>query len=323
LFAASNATRLLFRQLEQLAPSGATILFLGETGVGKSGCAAAVHKLSGRSGPFEEINCASLRPELAESKLFGHERGAFTGAIERHLGLVEVAEGGTLFLDEFGELPLETQAKLLTFIETRRFRRIGENRVRTANVRIIAATNCDPVEAIRCGVIREDLYRRIATPAVEIPALRARREEIPLLVSRRLGVHANQRRWLTPAVLHALSVRPWTGNVRELFEVVDALKRVPQHAEYVDVGFLQELVRDAIDTDARITVPESIPDDIRKALLVAHALLAEHGEFSRALFTKRMRIPTRTSQRLLNELVERGFLAKRGHGKATKFVAPA
>jgi PAS domain S-box-containing protein len=200
----------------------ATVLLLGETGVGKGWLARRIHAQSPRSGnPFFEVNCASLSAQLVESELFGHERGAFTGATSQKRGLVEVCEGGTLFLDEIGELPLPVQAQLLTFLDTREFRRVGGTRTLHADVRILAATNVDLKKAADRGAFRRDLYYRLSVVPIEVPPLRERREEIPQLarsladdLSKRAS--AGRRPALNRRVVGALAKYDWPGNVREL-----------------------------------------------------------------------------------------------------------
>ena len=199
----------------------ATVLVLGETGVGKSWLARRIHAKSPRAQrPFFEVNCASLGPQLVESELFGHERGAFTGAVSQKRGIVEVAEGGTLFLDEIAELPPTVQAQLLTFLDTRSFRRVGGMRPMRADVRVIAATNVDLKSMCDRGAFRRDLYYRLSVVPIEVPPLRDRREEIPELariVLEDLAVRSARRRiHLDRAFSEALTRYDWPGNVREL-----------------------------------------------------------------------------------------------------------
>jgi PAS domain S-box-containing protein len=207
---------------ELVAQNGrATVLLLGETGVGKSWLARQIHQGSPRRDePFFEINCAGLAPQLVESELFGHERGAFTGATSQKRGLVETAEGGTLFLDEIAELSMAAQAQLLTFLDTRRFRRVGGTRALEADVRLVAATNADLKLAADEGRFRRDLYYRLSVVPIRIPALRERREDIEALareilaeLGRRGG---NMRADLTGDAVRVLEDYAWPGNIREL-----------------------------------------------------------------------------------------------------------
>jgi two-component system response regulator HydG len=214
------------RMLEALAHADlaaqnrdATVLLLGETGVGKSWVARRIHQSSPRADrPFFEINCAALAPQLVESELFGHERGAFTGAGGQKRGLVETAEGGTLFLDEVGELTLAVQAQLLTFIDTRAFRRVGGNRTMTADVRLVAATNVDLRAAVDGGRFRRDLYYRLSVVPITIPPLRERTEEVPVLADRLLTqlVRRGGPVRVTERALQSLALHDWPGNIREL-----------------------------------------------------------------------------------------------------------
>src|SRR5262249_22114090 len=205
----------------------ATVLLLGETGVGKGWLARRIHAQSPRADkPFLEVNCASLSPQLVESELFGHERGAFTGAAAPKRGIVEAAEGGTLLLDEIGELPLAVEAQLLTFLDGHSFRRVGGTRALTANVRLLAATNVDLQKAVARGVFRRDLYYRLSVMPIEVPPLRERREEIPQLA--RTLASTLVRRFSGPRrvvlgrlVLRALARYDWPGNVRELRNVLE------------------------------------------------------------------------------------------------------
>lgn len=203
----------LFRRLKLAAQSEATVLVLGETGTGKELVAEAVHTASTRSkGPFVVVDCATLSPSLLEAELFGHVRGAFTGAVSDRAGAFEAATGGTVFLDEIGELPIELQPKLLRVLESRRVRRVGENRVRQVDVRFVAATHRDLMRMVAEGRFREDLYFRLSVLVLKIPPLRQRRDDIPTLIRR---FAAKPALW-TGSALQQVRDRSWTGNVREL-----------------------------------------------------------------------------------------------------------
>lgn len=213
---------------ELVAKDGiAAVMLLGETGVGKGWLARRIHETSPRAArPYVEINCASLSPQLVESELFGHERGAFTGATAMTRGLVEAADGGTLFLDEVAELPLAVQAKLLTFLDERRFRRVGGTRVMSVDVRLIAATNVDLLSRVRRGEFRKDLFYRLSVVPLSVPPLRERRDEIRGLAQTILSELATRspRRAgadLGEGVLEALDAHDWPGNVRELRNVLE------------------------------------------------------------------------------------------------------
>ncbi|NKB72829.1 MAG: AAA domain-containing protein [Candidatus Latescibacteria bacterium] len=217
----SPALRRVQSQLAQAAPTDVTMLILGETGTGKGLAARQVHHLSPRqSGPFIPVNCAGLPFGLIESELFGHEKGAFTGATHRKLGKVELAQGGTLFLDEIGDLALEAQVKLLNVLEDHRFERVGGSQTLTADVRILAATNRRLEAMVAAGTFREDLYFRLRVFEVHLPPLRQRREDIQQLANyfmERMAAHLNKPVTpLAPEVVTALQAYDWPGNVREL-----------------------------------------------------------------------------------------------------------
>jgi DNA-binding NtrC family response regulator len=221
LVGSSLPLRAAFAVLEKAAASSVTVLLTGESGTGKSEAAELLHERSGRaSRPFRVVDCAAVPANLLESELFGHERGAFTGAIQRRVGVFEEADGGTVFLDEVGELPPELQPKLLRVLEAREVRRVGSNRHVPVDVRVIAATNRDLRAEVNVGRFRPDLYFRLAVLTVRLPALRERPGDIPLIARQLLGrltLDEETRRALTdPAFLARLQLSPWAGNVREL-----------------------------------------------------------------------------------------------------------
>jgi len=224
LLGKSPAMQQVFSLIEKVAPAEGSVLIEGETGTGKELIALAIHRESSRmDGPFVPINCASLPEGLLESELFGHARGAFTGAERDKQGLFVAADGGTLFLDEIGEMPPTIQAKLLRAIQERRVRPLGRTTDIPFNVRIVAATNRDLREAARDGRFRQDIYYRLATFQIFVPPLRERREDIPLLVETFVAQHAAQGRdgFFPPEVLRALVDYSWPGNVRELRNLVE------------------------------------------------------------------------------------------------------
>jgi DNA-binding NtrC family response regulator len=213
------AMRRIFGLLERIAPTSATVLLTGETGTGKDGLARSIHAASARrDGPFEIVDCGAIHESLITSELFGHERGAFTGAVSSRAGAFERAAGGTIFLDEIGELPMDLQPKLLRVLEAREFRRVGGTKAIPADVRIVAATTRDLAADVADGRFRQDLYFRLAVVAVHVPPLCQRLEDIPLLVERLLGANGLG---VPPEVLAALKAYDWPGNVRELRNVLE------------------------------------------------------------------------------------------------------
>jgi DNA-binding NtrC family response regulator len=227
LVGGSAAFRKLIENVERIARSGATTLVLGETGVGKDVVATLLHARSSRSeAPFVVVDCAALHEELLQSEIFGHERGAFTGANRLKHGLFEVANGGTIFLDEIGDISLDVQAKLLRVLETGRFRRVGGTEEIAVDVRVVAATNRDLRQAISRGHFRQDLFYRLATFVVEIPPLRQRPEDIRLLLehfTEQFNLRFSLSKRIGEGAMAALMEHPWPGNVRELIHVLEQL----------------------------------------------------------------------------------------------------
>ena len=219
----SAAMQAALRIVERVAPTDSAVLILGDSGTGKELVARAIHELSHRAQrPFVPIHCGALPREVFESELFGHEKGAFTGAVGTKPGLVELADGGTLFLDEIGEMEPDSQVKVLRALETGTFFRVGGTRPRRVDVRLVAATNRDLAEAMKTGAFRQDLYFRINTIAVKLPPLRERREDIALLATHFVGTTAAYGvKRLSPRVLAALEAYDWPGNVRELLHAIE------------------------------------------------------------------------------------------------------
>jgi DNA-binding NtrC family response regulator len=222
----SPAARRVVELALKVARSDSTVLLLGESGAGKELVASAIHRASRRArGPFVCVNCAALTESVLESELFGHEKGAFTGAVERRVGRFELADGGTLFLDEVGEISLANQAKFLRALEQRRFERVGGTRPVSVDVRVIAATNRDLDAMMRRGEFREDLFYRLSVVQIGVPPLRDRLEDVPLLAEHFLSKFRFQMgrrvRGFAPEALAALSRYPWPGNVRELRNAIE------------------------------------------------------------------------------------------------------
>jgi transcriptional regulator with PAS, ATPase and Fis domain len=219
---ASAEIRRVYAILERVAPTDATILIQGETGTGKEALALAIHEASERAdGPFIAVDCGAIAENLFESELFGHVRGAFSGAVIDRTGLFEQANGGTLFLDEIGELPLSLQPKLLRVLEMREIRRVGASTTRRVDVRVLAATNRMVARQVNEGTFREDLYYRLAVLEVIIPPLRARREDIPPLAAHFYRTFSGRNDALPPEFLATLAARAWPGNVRELRNFIE------------------------------------------------------------------------------------------------------
>lgn len=222
----SPAVQALLLRVAKVAPTDSTVLISGETGTGKELIARAIHKRSRRAGhAFVSVNCAAIPPSLIASELFGHEKGAFTGAIQRRLGRFELAEGGTIFLDEIGELPAETQISLLRVLQEREFERVGGSKIIRADVRVIAATNRDLRAAIDAGTFRSDLYYRFNVFPIEVPPLRKRKQDIPLLVGYFIDRYSSKTgkkiRTIDSPTLERLTAYAWPGNVRELQNVIE------------------------------------------------------------------------------------------------------
>ena len=222
----SRALELVLEQVEQVAPTDSTVLVQGETGTGKELVARALHNLSSRCGrPFIKLNCAAIPFDLLESELFGHEKGAFTGAIAQKIGRFELADKGTLFLDEVGDIPLALQPKLLRVLQEQEFERLGSGRTHQVDVRLVAATHRNLVEMVKRNEFRSDLYYRLNVFPIPLPPLRARREDIPALVehfveiyARRMGKQIDQ---IPPETMSELISYAWPGNIRELQNFIE------------------------------------------------------------------------------------------------------
>jgi formate hydrogenlyase transcriptional activator len=222
----SAALESVLNQVEQVAPTDSTVLIEGETGTGKELIAHAIHNASQRCGrAFIKLNCAAIPLDLLESELFGHEKGAFTGAIAQKIGRFEMADKGTLFLDEVGDIPPALQPKLLRVLQEQQFERLGSGRTHQVDVRLVAATNRDLVKMVACGQFRSDLYYRLNVFPIVLPALRERREDIPALVNhfvklfnRRMGKQVDS---VPPETMAAFQWYSWPGNIRELQNLVE------------------------------------------------------------------------------------------------------
>jgi DNA-binding NtrC family response regulator len=319
----SAAMQLLFRRIERVAPIDVPVLIHGESGTGKELVARAIQRLSARrERRFEIVNCGALPRELLLSELFGHERGAFTSAVVRKVGLLAVANAGTLFLDEIGELPPEAQAMLLRFLQEGEVRPVGSTETARVNVRLIAATHRD-LEAMKAqGSFREDLYYRLRRVVLEVPPLRARREDLSLLVehtrrevNRRYGLAIDG---VAPPALSALERAPWPGNVRELEAVVEQAM-IFRGSGWVNLADLDlpapASIGDSADR-ADVLMGEPLTWCQEQALSIASGGM---GVRRRDLMG-RCRISREAARRHLTSLVSRGLLRRVGRGRATRYV---
>jgi sigma-54 dependent transcriptional regulator, flagellar regulatory protein len=312
----SPVMRHIRRMVAKVAPHDTTVLITGESGTGKEVIAQQIHAQSPRAGqPFVAINCGAIPAELLESELFGHEKGAFTGAITQRKGRFEMAEGGTLFLDEIGDMPLPMQVKLLRVLQERSFERVGGGRTIACDVRIIAATHRDLEQTVADGDFREDLFYRLAVFPIETPALRDRIDDLPILVdtlTERLAAQGRPSVKLDDAAMAALSRHLWPGNVRELANVLErvavtALGTVaaledlpPRYRIQADAQVVAEvnppadaeivLPEDGLDLREHLAVIESAL--IRQALVQAQGVVAHAAQklcISRTTLIERMR----------------------------------
>ena len=283
LISKDGKMRAVFNLIEKVASTNSPVLIIGETGSGKELVARAVHERSNRSGsPFIAINCAVLSENLLESELFGHEKGAYTGAVSRKHGLFEVANNGTIFLDEIVDMPQKVQAKLLRALETKTFRRVGGTRDIHVDVRILSASATDLGKALENTVFRKDLYYRLSTVIIDIPPLRDRRDNIPLLVDfflRRLERAAGKRTVsVRDSAMDALTTFHWPGNVRELEHVVERAY-VLSEGDSIGTDDLPERLRRA---DRAKSPEELVPLEEIERRYIAKVLKQTGGNRTRA-----------------------------------------
>jgi len=284
----SQVMRQIYTTIEQVASSAVSVLITGESGTGKEVVAQTIHQLSPRaSRPFVAINCSAIPESLMESELFGHERGAFTGAIAKREGCFELASTGTLFLDEIAEMPVMLQAKLLRVLEERKVRRLGSAKEVPIDVRVLAATNKDPHDAVRAGEFREDLLYRLNVIHVKLPPLRERREDIPLLtefivkdLSQR---HDRPTKLVSSEVLEIFSRYPWPGNVRELRNVVEHAVIVCD-SQRIEKQHLSPQMFDgrSLKNEDSITLPVPISLDEAEHQLILKTLIKTNNNKTRA-----------------------------------------
>ena len=298
----STAFQRMLSLMNRVAPSEASVLLLGESGTGKELVAQALHRASARqSGPMVVVDCASLPESLFEAELFGHERGAFTGASAARRGLVESASGGTLFLDEVGDIPLGMQVKLLRLLESGTYRRVGSSDLRHADIRLVSATHRDLPQRVRDGLFRQDLYFRIATFPIRLPSLRERRADVPLLAGSMLARLAGARAIrLTDAAMVRLSTHDFPGNIRELRNLLERALLLTDgdviSAETLDAALALES-EPAVLTQP--VAPRSRPRAWSDEDLLRHAA-AHHG--SRRELAQQLGISERSLYRKLRSL---------------------
>lgn len=281
----------IFRLIELVAPSTASVLITGASGTGKELVARTIHELSPRkSKPFIAINCAAIPETLIESEIFGHEKGAFTGALERRTGCFELAEGGTLLLDEIGEMPIATQAKLLRVLEDRKLRRLGSKVETTVDVRVLAATNKVPDDAVARGELRNDLYYRLNVFNIHMPPLREHREDIPDLVQALLEEmntkHGRRIATISEAVLNQFRAHGWPGNVRELRNTLERAVIVCEgpviETKHLPPGFGHAPSRPVLDDSDSIRVGVGTTVGEAERLLILKTLESTNNNKTRA-----------------------------------------
>jgi DNA-binding NtrC family response regulator len=287
LVGASAEMRKVYHVVEQAAPTTASVLISGESGTGKELVAQTLHQLSPRaSAPYVPINCAAIPEALLESELFGHEKGAFTGAIARRQGCFELADRGTIFLDEVAEMTPATQVKLLRVLQERTFRPLGSAREQSVDIRVVAATNADPAEAVRQGKLREDLYYRLNVFAIMLPPLRSRMDDLPLLVQAFINEFNTQNNRhvaaVDPAAMRRLERYAWPGNVRELRNVIERATIVAsgRFIQVEDLPSLETATPAAAASDDTLTPGTTVDEAERR--LIRLTLAHTHGNKTRA-----------------------------------------
>ena len=299
----SRAIQSVIDTVKQVAPSRTTVLIEGESGTGKELIAQAIHQLSGRTGKFVPVHCAALPEALLESELFGHEKGAFTGAVDTRPGRFEIADGGTLFLDEIGEIPLSVQVKLLRVLESRSFERIGGTETLHVDTRVVAATNRDLEKMVQEGTFREDLFYRLDVVRVELPPLRDRPEDIPPLVKYYMDQFARENgkeeMSISEDAMSALCSYQWHGNIRELKNCVERMVVLSRGRELTIDNVpvhIRENVSPGISKD--LFMPETCDLERNEKLLIERALNECGGNRSKA--AEKLGISRRTLHRKLN-----------------------
>jgi DNA-binding NtrC family response regulator len=305
----SPGIRKVYRVIEQAAPTGASVLISGESGTGKELIAQTIHELSPRASfPFVAINCAAIPETLLESEIFGHEKGAFTGASDRRTGVFELAHRGTLFLDEIAEMMPATQVKLLRVLQERIFRRLGGRQEITVDVRVIAATNVNPQDAVNHGKLREDLFYRLNVFAIDLPPLRERKEDIPLLVQSFLAefnrTNAKGIRAVDQDAMYILEHYPWPGNIRELRNVIERATILAE-SEFIEPRHLPpSLLARGEETLPTLTIaPGTTVDEAERRLIL---LTLEHTRNNKTRAAEILGISLKTLHNKLNRMKDEG-----------------
>jgi len=301
----SPEMRRVYQTIEQAAPTQANVLIWGESGTGKELVAQTIHQLSPRLQlPFVPINCAAIPETLLESEIFGHEKGAFTGASDRREGCFELADRGTLFLDEIAEMTPATQVKLLRVLQERSFRRLGGRNEQSVDVRVIAATNVNPAEAVKNGKLREDLYYRLNVFAIELPPLRQRKEDLSLLMQAFL-TEFNERNnknvsAVDPSVMRIFEQYNWPGNVRELRNVIERAV-ILAHGEFVELKHLPPLVTESPDVVKPVIElePGTTVEEAERRLIL---MTLEHTRDNKTRAAEILGISLKTLHNKLNKL---------------------
>jgi DNA-binding NtrC family response regulator len=318
----SQAMIALFRRIERVAPIDVPVLILGETGTGKELVARAIWQRSTRRDRrFETVNAGALNRELLLSELFGHERGAFTGAVVRKPGLLVVADGGTVFLDEVGDLPLDAQVMLLRFLQSREVRPVGSTETKHVDVRLIAATHRDLDAGVDRGTFREDLYYRLRRGVLDVPPLRDRQEDIPLLVEHVLAQLEERYglgvRGATRDALRLLRQHAWRGNVRELEAVLEQAM-IFARGDWITAEDLDLLTPRSADAERHGPAdPKAALSWLQRGAL---QITAKRGELRRREFIARFHISREIARRELAGLVHRGLLRLIGRGRGARYV---
>ena len=305
----SPGIRKVYRVIEQSAPTNASVLISGESGTGKELIAQTIHELSPRASfPFVAINCAAIPETLLESEIFGHEKGAFTGASDRRTGVFELAHRGTLFLDEIAEMMPATQVKLLRVLQERIFRRLGGRQEIAVDVRVIAATNVNPQDAVTNGKLREDLFYRLNVFAIDLPPLRERREDIPLLVQSFLTefnrTNAKGIRAVDQDAMYILEHYPWPGNIRELRNVIERATILAE-SEFIEPRHLPPslLARGEESLPTLTIAPGTTVDEAERRLIL---LTLEHTRNNKTRAAEILGISLKTLHNKLNRMKDEG-----------------